>query len=746
MNNQLIYHQPANPAVWEEALPLGNGLLGAMVYGGVDSDRIQLNQESVWYGGFRNRINPDAKGALEQLRNLIFKGSLQEAEMLAYTHFFATPMSQGHFEPLCDLNLVFNESIPHHSEFNKERSSYEGYKRSLDLSQSIYSNTYEVNQQKIKKEMFISYPDQVMCIKISSNQPLNFRIELARSDMYESLQADSDTITLTGQSGGNGPKFVAKVKVKVKEGRSIKAGGYLQIREAKEVLIYVTGRTDFYKEDPKVWCDDRLNAASERSYEELKVRHLEDYKNLYEKTELCLNDTQEEQATDLRLKAFKNGKEDIGLYTLFFNYGRYLLISCSREGSLPANLQGLWNQEYIPPWGCKYTININTQMNYWPALSTGLEACHMPLLKHLKKMAVHGKKVAKEMYGCSGIVAHHNTDIYGDCAPQDQWMPATIWPMGLAWLSLHIIEHYRYTEDQIILEDYYDLLTDTLRFFLEYLVEDDQGKWVTCPSVSPENTYVLKSGEKSAMCYGPTMDTQILKELASGYLEVSSIIKRDHPLLTDIKKLIEHLPEVSIGDHGQILEWSRDYQEWEKGHRHISHLFGLHPGSTITKTQTPDLFEASKVTLKDRLEHGGGHTGWSRAWIINFYSRLNDSNKALENLDLLLKESTAFNLFDMHPPFQIDGNFGATAGIVEMLLQSHDDFIDLLPALPDQWQKGFVKGLRARGNVLVDLTWDDHKLTEAIFYSPVDKVIQIHDGDIQTLSLKGGLPYVYKKI
>lgn len=374
-----------------------------------------------------------------------------------------------------------------------------------------------------------------------------------------------------------------------------------------------------------------------------------------------------------------------------------------------------------PPWGCKYTININTEMNYWPAEVTNLSECHQPLFDHLHKMAIHGKVVAKDMYGCQGIVAHHNTDIYGDCAPQDQWMPATIWPMGLAWLSTHIVEHFRYHQSLDFAKDHIGLLEDNIAFFNDYLIPDDQGQLITSPSTSPENTYLLPNGEMSALCYGPTMDSQILRHLLGGYLEMADALDHHNQWYKVAQSILDNLPKETIGSRGQIMEWTKEYEEWEKGHRHVSHLYGLHPGDSITESQTPELFESAKITLQERLANGGGHTGWSRAWIINFYARLQDGNKALMNLQALMNHSTAINLFDMHPPFQIDGNFGATAGIAEMLLQSHQGFIHLLPALPDQWPHGSVSGLKARGNVEVSIQWADHKVKQVTLTSPIDQ-------------------------
>ena len=707
----LWFDKPAEE--WSQALPIGNGRLGAMVSGGGKSEILQLNQDSIWYGGHIDRINPDAKSHLEEVRGLILSGKIPEAENLLRYTFSGTPRSERPYQPLGNVEMTFHET----------GTEISGYRRELDLEKGIVTEYYTVPERKMRKEYLASYPHGVIALHMEAEgEAISLDILLRRAKFYDHTgKLDERTIYMDAALGAGGVSFLAAVRAQSVEGEVRVLGEHLLVRGAKELTLYIGCETSYYEEDWKKVLQEKLDKACGDGYARVREEHEKDYRALFDRVALELGEgdgkaalAAEDIPIDRRMEEGREKGFHSDFAALYFQYGRYLLISSSRPGSLPANLQGIWNEEMQPPWDSKFTININTEMNYWPAEICGLSECHLPLFDHLLRMWEKGRETAERMYGCRGFVAHHNTDLWGDCAPQDIYIPATYWVMGGAWLCTHIWLHYAYTQDEAFLKRMYPLLKDAVLFFHDYLIEVD-GKLATCPSVSPENTYILPSGVRGCVCAGSSMDNQILRDLMEGYLKASHVLGIQDEVTEKTCEILQRLPGTKVGKYGQIMEWMEDYDEAQPGHRHISQLYALHPSHQITVDKTPELAEAASRTLERRLAHGGGHTGWSCAWIVNLYSRLGDGEKAYRNLQKLWSQSTFPNLMDTHPrgnghTFQIDGNLGAAAAIAEMLVQSDEDRVLLLPALPTQWTKGRVAGIALWGGGRIDLEWEGGRL------------------------------------
>lgn len=762
----LWYEAPA--PVWDHALPVGNGRLGAMVFGGANTganngdlqaspknaplmdgsqtsgadEHLQLNESSLWSGDRADRLNPRAQAAFPQIRKLLLESKgldgakISAAEEMAQRSMIGIPAGMPGYSTLGDLYLRTSKV-----------GAISDYRRQLDLDTGVVRVTYAIDGVRYTREVFASQPDEVIVVQLTADKKgaISLRASMDRpADFSVSAHGRDSLILREGPDHKDQIRFAGKALFLPMGGAVRAEGADIVVANADSVMVLIAAATDFKGGpfaggDPEAQCERVLSQARKRNVGELLSRHEAVYQPLFQRMSLHLGApaqaAKDDLPTDERVKRVSEGSDDLGLQELYFQFARYLLISSSRPDGLPANLQGIWAAGIDNPWGSKWTININAEMNYWMAEQAGLGDITLPLINLIDMVRTPssgtGTKTAVTYYGARGFVIHHNTDLWGDADPIDgyQW---GIWPMGGAWLSLHAWDHYAFTLDKEFLrERAWPILHDASLFFLDYLANDGAGHLITGPSISPENRYRLPDGGDHSLTMGPTMDIEIVRELFTRTLDAGTILGEDAGFLKHVKDAMDKLPPFAVGKNGQLQEWQQDYDESEPGHRHISHLWALFPGTQISLEYTPELAKAARVSLERRLSFGGGQTGWSRAWVVNFWDHLHDGKQAYDSLQVMIRQSTFPNLMDTHPPgvFQIDGNLGAANGMLEALVQSRWTpemvEVELLPAVPAQWGEGWFKGLQFRGGTAADMHWKDGKVTSLELHAMRDEEMRL---------------------
>jgi alpha-L-fucosidase 2 len=751
-NSDLILWYPAPAAVWEEALPLGNGRLGAMIFGNPANELIQLNENTIWAGSPHQNNNPDALEALPEIRQLIFDGKYIEAQEMANEKVISKNSQGMPYQTAGNLRLNF-----------EGHDNYSGFHRELDIERAVATTRYTVEGVEYTRTMFSSFPDEVIIIRLTASKPgkISFTTTLDRPGNVDvSVTGDNMLqmrgVTSTHETVEGKVEFVVLGKI-LNEGGTVSSGNnQLIVDGANSATIFVSIATNFvdYKDisgDADLQAEMYLNQAIQNDYDQMLSSHTDYYQKFFNRVSIYLGQTDSvNNPTDVRIEQFNLGN-DPSLAALYFQFGRYLLISSSQPGTQPANLQGIWNDQLFPAWDSKYTVNINTEMNYWPAEPTNLMEMHEPMIRMVRELSVTGRETAATMYGARGWVTHHNTDIWRISGPVDgsYW---GMWPMGGVWLTQHLFDKFEYSGDEEYLRSVYDILRGGAEFCLDFIVEEPENRWmVIVPSNSPENSPSIH--HQSSIAAGTTIDNQLVFDLFTKTIRAANILNIDDSLIPEMERILNQLPPMQIGQHGQLQEWMHDWDNPDDKHRHVSHLYGLFPSNQISPYQNPELADASRTTL---IHRGDPSTGWSINWKINLWARLHDGNHAYKLMGEQIKlvgrngaDPRAFseaggtypNMFDAHPPFQIDGNFGFTSGLTEMLMQSHDGAIHLLPALPDVWPGGRVSGLRARGGFeIVELEWNNHVVEKVKIRSTLGGNLRIRTAN--KLVLKGNVDLV----